>query len=121
VYEFVYSDKKLTDIEISDKAWQLSKDYYENNLEGFSFYVLKSPKEEIKKEYARAIEALLRLGWYTDKVLLSNDPQLSDEVLLKSRPQEFIRFREKVFTDIGSPLPCYDHTAFEEFMKYVVS
>lgn len=121
VYEFVYSDKKLDDIEISDKAWQLSKEYYENDLEGFTDYVLKASKEVIKKEYAQATEALLRLGWYTDKVLLSTDPQLSDEVLLKDRPLEFMRFKEKVFSEIGSPLPCYDHTAFREFMRYVVS
>ena len=120
VYEFVYDDKKLNDIEISDKAWQLSKEYYENDLEGFTDYVLKASKETIKKEYAKAIEALVRLGWYTDKVLLSTDPELSDEFLVKNRPTEFIRFKEKVFSEIGSPLPCYDYMAFVEFMKYVV-
>ena len=120
VYEHVYSGQKLSEIEITDKAREISKEYFEKDLEGFTDYVLKASKEEIKKEYAQAIQALLKLGWYTDKVLLSTDPLLSDEVLLKNRPLEFVKFKEKVFSEIGSPLPCYDYTAFREFMKYVV-
>lgn len=116
VYEHKYS-KKVADITGNADAMKLAEDYA-NSLADFdmSCYRVNVDRTVVVTEYANLISALMELGWYTDKVLYSDDETLSDQYLLNNTIPEFEEFCETIFSEIGSPLPCYDLTALNKFL-----
>ena len=118
VYQAVESEL-LADIAISDKARVLAVTYSKSCLEAFEDYCdeVGVDREVVLLEYSQVMQALLKLGWYVDDLLLSDTAALQDEVLLGGGCERFDRFQDGVFRRIGAPLPCYDHTALCNFLE----
>ena len=122
--EAVYREVKFSELahlEISDKANELVFEYAAV-LDGLEEYCeeVGVPHNAVLREYAELMEALLQLGWYTDRVMFSTDSELSDKVLLTNPSQAFLEFQGNIFNNIGSPLPCYDYNALQEFVDYII-
>ena len=121
--ESVCNQGVLKDITVSDQAKELAEKYAFECLEGFVEYceTVNVGSDLVLTEYSQVMEALLKLGWYECNFSLSDDRTLQDEVLLSGCCEKFNKFQKDVFKEVGSPLPCYDHTALCTFLELVLN